>query len=217
MFKINASPFWKPRLLTIYASLLVALCLVSSGCSEDEELSPEEQLPPITQTGENTFGCLINGELFMPTDGRGASFGPRDPGILIWSIDGVHTEFDVHDFQGNPPSDLLIHLENVKIQGEGEYIINSSNGQRGIDGNQNTFVHGTFWDNEKDSFVKYVSYDNSGLAMVTRRDFVINEYNIYSGTFDCQLVDALTRQDTLIISLGRFDLEAYSLNYTRFP
>lgn len=38
------------------------------GCNKDETPTPTplSQLPPATQTGANTFGCLLDGEVFKP-------------------------------------------------------------------------------------------------------------------------------------------------------
>jgi hypothetical protein len=39
---------------------------------EEDTLDPQEELaklPPITATGENTFGCLVNGKAFLPVQG----------------------------------------------------------------------------------------------------------------------------------------------------
>jgi len=38
--------------------------LTGNFCDKEDNLTPEEQLPPKTQTGAQTFGCLINGEAF---------------------------------------------------------------------------------------------------------------------------------------------------------
>jgi len=53
------------KLLT--AATLLAL-LTAAGCNEDDPSStaPVDQLPPLTQTGENTFGCLVNGIPVIP-------------------------------------------------------------------------------------------------------------------------------------------------------
>ena len=58
---------------TIKLCLLFITTLILS-CSDDDNLEPtviETELPPITQTGENTFGCLINGNVFVPKDKTG--------------------------------------------------------------------------------------------------------------------------------------------------
>lgn len=46
--------------------LLLTLSLILSCCNNDDQsTNPIDQLPPETQTGANTFGCLINGEPFI--------------------------------------------------------------------------------------------------------------------------------------------------------
>lgn len=43
---------------------LVPVLLAGFHCKKDK--TPEEQLPPETQTGAGTFGCLVNGNVFKP-------------------------------------------------------------------------------------------------------------------------------------------------------
>lgn len=51
--------------------LLFAVLITLSCCNKDDNQSsnPVDQLPPITHTGENTFGCLLDGEAFIPKGG----------------------------------------------------------------------------------------------------------------------------------------------------
>ncbi|WP_421897442.1 hypothetical protein [Marinoscillum sp.] len=52
-------------LLTIVLFVSLGLCIscdLGLGINEPTEL---EKLPPLTTTGENTFGCLVNGEAFV--------------------------------------------------------------------------------------------------------------------------------------------------------
>jgi hypothetical protein len=46
--------------------LFFSLLLISSSCRKNKAVDPLSQLPPQTQTGAETFGCLINGQVFMP-------------------------------------------------------------------------------------------------------------------------------------------------------
>ncbi|WP_210514209.1 hypothetical protein [Hymenobacter terricola] len=55
---------------------LLAL-LTQGGCNKkdpapDPPASPLDQLPPETQTGQHTFGCLVNGQAWTPA---GSPFG----------------------------------------------------------------------------------------------------------------------------------------------
>ena len=48
--------------------------------------NPIDKLPPATQTGQQTFGCLINGEAFIPD-----SFGSGRPSAFYQFLDGTYT------------------------------------------------------------------------------------------------------------------------------
>ncbi len=50
------------QLLLIIASFV----LLSSSCRKPKPVNPVDQLPPETQAGANTFGCLIDGKVFIP-------------------------------------------------------------------------------------------------------------------------------------------------------
>ena len=44
---------------------------VFAGCKKHKTVNPIDQLPPETQTGAKTFGCLVDGKAFLP---GGAAF-----------------------------------------------------------------------------------------------------------------------------------------------
>src|SRR5690554_904281 len=48
--------------------LLLPLLMLLLSCDKDDDkpADPVDQLPPATQTGANTAGCLVNGEPFTP-------------------------------------------------------------------------------------------------------------------------------------------------------
>ena len=43
--------------------LLLAFIMLAANCCEKDD---DPELPPITQTGEDTFGCLVDGEVWLP-------------------------------------------------------------------------------------------------------------------------------------------------------
>lgn len=51
--------------------LLLLTTLTLSFCNKDDDktLSEIDKLPPATQTGANTFGCLLDGQAFIPSGG----------------------------------------------------------------------------------------------------------------------------------------------------
>ncbi|GAB2858733.1 Riean_0653 family protein [Hymenobacter ruber] len=54
------------------AILLLAALLGLSQCKKKDP-DPASQLPPATQTGANTFGCLVNGQAYTPKGNNGMS------------------------------------------------------------------------------------------------------------------------------------------------
>ncbi|QTE24293.1 hypothetical protein [Polaribacter cellanae] len=46
---------------------LFLFALTLSNCENND---PEDQLPPITQTGANTFGAIVDGRVFIPKDSK---------------------------------------------------------------------------------------------------------------------------------------------------
>ena len=70
------------------APLLLAALLGLSQCHKKSDPTPEEQLPPATQTGANTFGCLLNGQPWTPSgnDGRANYRITYDPGFAGGSL-----------------------------------------------------------------------------------------------------------------------------------
>lgn len=54
-----------------FKNILVVFCsflLLSASCKKQSK-NPIDNLPPATQTGANTFGCLVNGEVWKPKGG----------------------------------------------------------------------------------------------------------------------------------------------------
>ena len=61
----------KTKLLLYSALLLLTQC---SKCKNDPTpADPASQLPPATQTGANTLGCLLNGQPWTPQGNNGSS------------------------------------------------------------------------------------------------------------------------------------------------
>ncbi|MFD1553252.1 hypothetical protein DNU06_17485 [Putridiphycobacter roseus] len=57
--------------LRFYGLMVMCILMISAKCTKtpikpNEPLTPLEQLPEATQTGANTFGCLVDGEVYIP-------------------------------------------------------------------------------------------------------------------------------------------------------
>ena len=84
--------FLKTTLLLIFITFF--------NCSNNDDSIEQNQLPPITQTGANTFGCVINGEVLIPKDSRG-SLGGVSPkkGITVAYLQNNNFTIDAGNFR----------------------------------------------------------------------------------------------------------------------
>jgi hypothetical protein len=166
--------------------LFLAILILTTCCSSCELLFPKsepktelEKLPPITQEGKNTFGCLVNGMAFAVTNSYD-QFAMYQKGILQFGSD-----FEKEEINQN----LIIWLEtNFKIE---TYWLNSdvSNIAYYIDG-----ISGC----------TYQSF--SPFSGFLKLNYVDSTNLIISGQFEFEAVstDCL---DTIRITEGRFDMQ----------
>jgi hypothetical protein len=100
----------KTKILSIICVAFILLC----QCKKEAE----PQLPPITTTGANTFGCKVNGRVFVPRDGNGkpglyaqyANFntGPGATGGWYLNIPAI-------DYQSNDDNAIVIQTDSLLI------------------------------------------------------------------------------------------------------
>ena len=187
------------------------------GCTSNAtQNDPVLQLPPETQTGANTFGCYINGKLLVPRSGIG-TVGGSDTALSVWGdVTGnqQYSEIDARDYKSNRTAQILIHIQNLHQIGIGIYIIDISNGMRGIDGLNNSYIHCRVFNESTNSHQYYRSFNSSGSILITKYDFA-NE--IISGTFTCRLRNSINQSDEIQITQGRFDINPRTVLDKTFP
>ena len=184
------------------------------GCNkEDDGFTPT--LPPITQTGENTFGCYVNGVLITPRDGSG-TFNVPDRGMILVAGPGPtefsYQEIKVRDFASEKTARITLHLIHPDSISIGSYTINESNCMGNIDSPITNNVFCRIFDYEKGIYKEYCSFEDSGTINITRY-----ENGVISGTFSCRVRNKNDFNDIIEITEGRFDLDGYTLPYANFP
>ncbi|SDY37750.1 hypothetical protein [Hymenobacter psychrophilus] len=180
-----------------YATLLLAALLGLSQCHKKDQgpaPAPESLLPPATQTGANTFGCLLNGQPWTPSGFNGTS-------NYSVSYDPTYNggTFDLRTYRypsGNQNSDK-----------DQQYIILYARGLTQIgthDLANDNKVNSTATLNDRksgcDYHDRYPQFYRRGSLMITRLDL---QAGIISGTFDFTLYKPGC--DTIKITNGRFD------------
>ncbi|OAV71881.1 hypothetical protein Barb4_00322 [Bacteroidales bacterium Barb4] len=161
--------------------LLLSMVALLYGCEEKYT-----SLPPETQSGANTFGCLVNGKLFVdenPTSRDYAAYGSRDGYNYLLSI----------SINANGPEMIQI-VDSIVETGASHPLRYAS------------FEHTTY---EKATFF---STENSGEIYLTRFD-TINK--VVSGIFSFRAEKSnplswrgdYTSDTVVNVTQGRFDLE----------
>jgi hypothetical protein len=176
----------KYLLLTLPLTLLLGQCHKKSP----NPAKPEDQLPAATQTGADTFGCLVNGQPYTPNGNNGSTnyavlYDPTFQGgtlqtetyRYLTTSSGTRYQQSVSFTLGD-----INHVGTYEITGKGNQIL-------------------LFTDYSRDKPCDWYTNGNgvytSGTLVITRLD------NILSGTFSFTL--AQPGCDSIKITQGRFD------------
>lgn len=205
----------KKTLIILFTALLL------TACSSDSS-SPKDGLPPETQIGANTFGCLINGKLYLPRCEEPSVVFPNSAMILEGSYPSIpnSNQIIVKDLKSTYYFEILIHINELKLYGVTNYTIDESNGENSIDGLHNNYINCILYDNVSKTYKLYVSYENCGNIQITR--YTVGSNNpptgtIVSGTFNGTLQNFNDNNDKIEITNGRFDVNGLTCTYKEFP
>ena len=178
------------RILFVLALLPV---LLATACADDDlqprrnetDLEALNRLVPITQTGAGTFGCLLNGELWIPEttfseDAADAVAGTTNPNDLTISA------------RKRPISDSRDHLMTVGAVFVLDVETPLKNFSKWFDKNGSGECKRLQVDTLQQNYMIVSHFDQ------------INK--IVSGQFEAILVNPDCPQDTARITEGRFDL-----------
>ncbi|MFH6985926.1 hypothetical protein [Marinoscillum luteum] len=167
-------------LLTIVLFISLGLCIscdLGLGIHEPTEL---EKLPPLTTSGENTFGCLVNGVAFVVTN--------TSQQVAIFQQGQLQFGASMDD--GNLNESIYMILGDPLTENEIYYFTESRNNSE-YQGRDGSFI--CFYEFED-------TYEGSlTFSRIDRTNFII------SGTFEFSTVTADC--DTVKITDGRFDMQ----------
>src|SRR5690625_4718193 len=151
---------------------LPLLCL--GGCSKDDNspTAPVDLLPPATQIGANTVGCLVNGEVFLP---KGGGLSGNKNCFYQFVDEGYHFGLQLTNKTGNDTKSVSLFTRNENIVEGNTYILNV-NRFVDIEGRGAGYSHRNF--NEGIEKLHYTTSEVTGEMTITKLDF---ENNIISG------------------------------------
>ncbi|GAA4352517.1 hypothetical protein GCM10023185_12300 [Hymenobacter saemangeumensis] len=171
-----------------YYCLALSVVLLSACGKEDPD--PVDQLPPATQTGANTFGCLVNGQPWTPRGNNGTSNYTVSYDIFP---DGGLLEIVAYRIYGTGPDDFQsLSLWTKELHGIGT---------RSFQNTQNSIARfneqrrNCVW-RSRDSTTTY----RRGQLTITRLDL---QAGVVSGTFAFTMYKPGC--DSIRVTEGRFD------------
>lgn len=187
------------------------LSFIAISCSKDNSIeTPADQLPPITTTGANTAGCIINGKVLIPKNGINSTSGQVVYGLDVSrgvNFDNIpygndYFSISIYNLKDKGQNYwIYVHLNNIS-NGVGAYIVNQSNAEYWSDASNNPqIVVRETLDNV--SGKTFLSGPNSGTITITRFDF---PNRILSGTFNGTLYNQTNSSEVIQVTQGRFDL-----------
>lgn len=152
-----------------------------------------EKLPPITKTGANTFGCLVNGVAWLPNGSRPQYGGPNPDVYVDPTFQGGRFSITGHQYN-NFQSKVGFGSANCTSTGYFDIALPVN----GID--YNRFMNNT-------STCEFSSFDpgtyRRGFFNISRYDL---NNGIFSGTFEFT-IKSQACGDTIRITNGRFDVK----------
>jgi len=187
IFTPSNVPFpMKQLLLPALALALLTQCQKSAPAPDPTK--PEDQLPPATQTGANTFGCLVNGQPWTPQGYNGSS---NYSVVYDAKLNGGNFDLKTYrypdksnDFQGIS----LNILTNARV---GTFSIQGPDTRAVFNDNTN----GCYW-SSRDNTTTY----RRGSLTITRLDLAAG---VIAGTFEFTLYQPGC--DSVRVTQGRFD------------
>jgi hypothetical protein len=171
--------------------------MVLVACKKDPSIpkTTEPVMPPLTHQGLNTFGCYIDGELFVANDGESS-----------WSAPSISGSFDEETFllalQGNrevgsdPESP---DIDNIRLR----VIVNSGADFYNLHFETDHYMG--YFSLGLDKCRYYHDLNNPGTCEITYLDMT---KNIIAGRFEMTLINPDCEGDSLLhITDGRFDFK----------
>jgi hypothetical protein len=173
--------------------LCIIVCTnIFAACKKDKNtIDPADQLPPATQIGANTFGCLVNGKVYVPK----GSDGTTKPNLrkIYDNFQGDNYLFiETYRYVDNV-FDGQLYFTTHNLNNVGNYLTNNST---------NYFIYGgKIFNNCGISGYDTTTYRKGNIS-ITKLDLTAG---IISGLFNCKIKP--NSCDTIFITDGRFDFK----------
>jgi len=173
----------------LYLLLFLPFLLAASCKKKDDDQQPIDKLPPATMTGANTFGCLVNGEPWLPHT------------EAIWdpSLSVTHGQWPTGEWQLKIGATKKYSGDNNAYEYFSLNVWDPALGENDISYTKSIYI------DLRGCGEYYLDTTIAHSLIVTKLDAV---NFIASGTFSFTAINDAC-QDTLRITEGRFDADSH--------
>ena len=177
--------------------LSLAVALLAASCKKDD---PAAGLPPATQVGANTGGCLINGERFVATgwDSGSVLSNPVPPLSGGFSFDSVYILRLYGQYLGQHTTVMLF----FRAQRTGSFPLNRNTLYYPQGDPSYILNHATFSQANSGGELYGTDAQHTGQIICTQAD--VNR-GLSAGTFEFTAASTFDPGKTITITSGRFD------------
>jgi hypothetical protein len=169
----------------IFLLALITITCTSMMCECDDKTTYEPQLPPETTTGANTFGCLVNGKVWL-----NGGVGIPNYSLAINELSDTTLGIVARRKTSNTTESIILYVSNSSLK-ENRYII----------GTTNIYINYLYTDIINQITCNYQGVCK-GFIKLNRFD-LLND--VVSGSFEATLYNS--ECDSAVITQGRFDLK----------
>lgn len=171
--------------------LLTAIMLFTSCDKEGQIFASKDKLPPETQTGANTVGCLVNGKVFLP---HAEGINP-EVNCFYQLVDGEYFfNMNFADLRGVTNKRVVLQTNRINLNAGQTYVLNKNS----IDNGDFTGGGATYSLSTSNRY--FTNSVKIGELKITRVDL---SHSIISGTFWFDAVNSAGEK--VEIREGRFD------------
>ncbi len=174
-------------------TILLLLCLLAS-CKKDTPVEAAPALPAATQSGKNTMGCKINGELFL-LNGKRDSWGI---GLRAVQYKLSDTTYYTVSFNSREPK-IYLAMSSFSLDGNNRDTF-PLNGIFVFD-----YSYAVLQDFRKNTIAGVSYYSDrmhGGTLIITK-----NTPSFISGTFEFEILNGEDSTKSVKVTEGRFDIE----------
>ena len=175
------------NILIISTLLFVTFFLSCCNNDDDKPIAEIDKLPPATQTGANTFGCLLDGKAFLPGN------YPNATNCFYQLVDGEYY-FSFQMNNSNQDDNIVlvgINTNQLEISAGGTYALAgnipaNAYGTYALAGIFTTTNSSVYTGELHITKLETVNYIVSGTFWFDIEDFQGNIHHITEGRFDSQ-------------------------------